>query len=269
MLKISSILALILGSLLLLTVAPARAQVSDRALLSTFCDPALIKGTTCEQAKFYPNGESSACDVKLSDERSGGRFIASGNPLMVISYQSSCERGFLGYGGAVVFEEIAGKYLFRGFQPGKAVNGCVTTARDARQDLLVCLTGQFGQGALSTGVAQILLTRDFDGSVSMALDFLLTGEDDIGAFGANVVTCKQGPKTFGVSKLRAGAQPRTVSAEISFADTETIRTACGKGFPKPKETFGKLSPGEAYVPEGFEKHGRRTIDLVTRQIVPE
>jgi hypothetical protein len=118
-------------------------------------------------------------------------------------------------------------------------------------------------------MAQVLLTRDFDGGVSMALDFLLTAEDDVGAFGANVVACKGEANTFGVSELRAGARPRTVSAEISFADAETIRTACGKGFPRPKETHHTLEPHEAYVPKGFERHARRTFDLVTRQMLPE
>ena len=39
------------------------------------------------------------------------------------------------------------------------------------------------------------------------------------------------------------------------ADAETIKKACNKGFPKPKQTFGKLTRGDAYVPEGFEKRG--------------
>lgn len=46
--------------------------------------------------------------------------------------------------------------------------------------------------------------------------------------------------------LHAAARD-TVTVEIAHADKETIGTACGKGFPKPKQTFGELGTGEAYV----------------------
>ena len=36
----------------------------------------------------------------------------------------------------------------------------------------------------------------------------------------------------------------TVTVSVEYADAATIRTACGKGFPKPKETFGQLPKGE-------------------------
>ena len=52
------------------------------------------------------------------------------------------------------------------------------------------------------------------------------------------------------------------------ADADTVKTACGKSFPKPKETFGTLAKGEAYVPSGFEKKGRLVLDLATRKVVP-
>ena len=48
-----------------------------------------------------------------------------------------------------------------------------------------------------------------------------------------------------------------------------IRTACARGFPKPKETFGKLSPGDAYVPNGYAKRGAFIIDLVTRKVTAQ
>jgi len=63
--------------------------------------------------------------------------------------------------------------------------------------------------------------------------------------------------------------PQTVTVKASHADAETIRKACGKGFPKPKQTFGKLSPGDAYVPSGFEKRGTFMIDLVTRNVTAQ
>ena len=60
--------------------------------------------------------------------------------------------------------------------------------------------------------------------------------------------------------------PKTVKEGVSKADAETIKTACSKGFPKPKEVFGDLVPGDAYVPEGHEKHGKVTIDLATKKV---
>src|SRR5436190_21269058 len=73
-------------------VAPAaRADDADRALLSTFCDAANIKGSACTRAKGYPNGGSRGCDVKLSADRHSGRFVAGSNPLLVVNYESGCE----------------------------------------------------------------------------------------------------------------------------------------------------------------------------------
>ena len=100
-------------------------------------------------------------------------------------------------------------------------------------------------------------------------DLLLTAEDSTGAYGANTVTCKELSHYFGVSKLRAGPRPQTVAVKLEYADAGTIRTACGKGFPRPKELFGKLSRGEAYVPTGYEKKGDFIIDLVTRKVALE
>ena len=51
--------------------------------------------------------------------------------------------------------------------------------------------------------------------------------------------------------------------------SQTIQTACTKGFPRPKEIFGELRSGEAYVPPGHEKTTRFVIDLTTSKAVPE
>jgi hypothetical protein len=141
--------------------------------------------------------------------------------------------------------------------------------RGDRQDSLVCLTGHMGQGYLEGGVALMSFTREYGKGVSIAPDFLLTATDSTGAHGSNVVTCKKKPPAwFELTKLAAGPRKETVAFEATWADAETFKTACGKGFPKPKETFGTLSKGDAYVPEGFEKKGRVIIDLVTRKVLP-
>jgi hypothetical protein len=265
--SIPAILAVALGGASLLTT-PARADDADRALLSTFCDAANIKGSACARAKGYPNAGNRGCDVKLSADRTSGRFIAAGNPLLVVNYESGCEAHATDNGGAVVFEQSSGKPVFRGFAPGSQLNDCVTV-KGKRQDLLACLTGHMGQGILEGGVAQMAFTQDYSNDISISADFLMTTEDSRGAYGANVVTCKERSKYFEVSNIKPGPQPQTVTVKVSYADAATIKKACAKGFPRPKQIFGKLSPGEAYVPDGYAKRGTFTIDLVTRKVTPQ
>jgi hypothetical protein len=262
--------ALTMACALLLAAGPARAEEADRALLSTFCDAADIKGDTCKRAKGYPaSGSKRGCDVKLLGDRFAGKFIASGKPLLVVNYESGCESRANDDGGAVVFEQAGGKYSFVGFQPGVRVNDCLVVARGERQDALVCLTGHIGQGFLEGGVAQLSFTRDYGKGIGIAHDFLLTASDSTGAYGSNVVTCKKKPsKYFELSKLAAGPRKETIAFDATFADADIFKTACGKGFPKPKEVFGTLAKGDAYVPEGFEKKARVILDLATRKVLP-
>ena len=258
--------ALALGACLL--AAAAHANDADRALLATFCDAANIKGSACTRAKGYPNAGNRSCDVKLTADRYSGRFIAAGNRLLVVNYESGCEAHATDNGGAAMFEQSDGKTIFRGFAPGSQAHDCVIVNSE-RQDWLVCLTGHIGQGILEGGVAQMALTQDYSKDISISSDFLLTTEDSTGAYGANVVTCKERSKYFGVSDIKPGPRPQTVSVKASYADAETIRKACAKGFSKPKQTFGKLSPGDAYVPDGYAKRGTFIIDLVTRKVTAQ
>ncbi len=243
--------------------SPALAQdASTRTLLATFCDAGNIKDDTCTHAKGYPAAGKRSCAVKLLGDRFAGRFIASSNPLLAVNYESDCEARANDNGGAVVFELVKGSYSFVGFQPGARVNECVVVPRSEKQDSLVCITGHMGQGYLEGGVAQMLFARDYGKGIGVKFDFLLRSTDSTGATGANVVTCKKKPPAFfEMTKLAAGPRKETVAFDATFADAETFKTACGKGFPKPKETFGTLSKGDAYVPEGFEKKGRVIFDL--------
>ena len=137
-----------------------------------------------------------------------------------------------------------------------------------QQDVLVCITGHVGQGYLEGGVAQMIFTRNYDKDIGISLDFLMTATDSTGAHGANTVACKASSKYFGVSKIAAGPRPMTVTVNVEYADAATIRTACGKGFPKPKETFGSLPKGERYVPDRYVKKGKFVIELATRAVTP-
>ncbi|MBI5323212.1 hypothetical protein [Bradyrhizobium sp.] len=267
--KVVKALALVL-SVFLLTSPTLAQDATDRALLATFCDAANIKGDTCTRAKGYPaSGRKNGCDVKLLKDRFSGRFIASGNPLLVVNYDSGCEARANDDGGSAVFELAGGKYGFVGFQPGARVNDCIVVPRSEKQDSLVCLAGHMGQGYLEGGVAQMAFARDYGKGIGIKHDFLLRATDSTGAHGANVVTCrKKPPAFFELSKLAAGPRKETVAFDASYADADIFRTACGKGFPKPKETFGTLAKGDAYVPPGFENKGRVMIDLATRKVLP-
>ncbi len=127
-----------------------------------------------------------------------------------------------------------------------------------------------GQGILESGIALMSFMQGGKKGIKMSLDMLMMSEDSNGAYGSNVVTCNERPpKYFELSKLAKGPRKDTVTVEASYADAETFRTACGKGFPKPADAIGDLVPGNAYVPDGHEKHGRFIVDLASRKISPQ
>jgi hypothetical protein len=266
--RASTATLLVLAAVFAVVPATAKAQATDQqTLLSAFCDPADVEGSTCKKAKGYPGGR--ACDVKLGEERYSGKFLAADSTLLIVGYDSGCEPHAADSGGSVVFEQSGGATTFKGYQPGYRVNECVSIARNEKQDRLVCLTGHMGQGHLESGVAEMVFSQDASKGIELAYDFLVTAEDSIGAYGSNTVRCRERSKYFSLSKLGVGPRSGTVAVDIGYADAATIKTACRKGFPRPKELFGKLARGEAYVPEGFEKQGRFVIDMATRKVVSE
>ena len=175
--------------------------------------------------------ERGRARLRRQADRHRGRFIASGNPLLVVNCGSGCEAHATDNGGAVVFEQSDGKTILRGFQPGSQVNDCVTL-KGKRRDRLACLTGHIGQGILENGVAQFVFTQDYSKAVSIAPDFLLTAENSTGAYGASVVTCKEGSKYFEVCDIKPGPRPQTLTAKVGYAAAATIGKACDKGFPR-------------------------------------
>jgi hypothetical protein len=187
----------------------------------------------------------------------------------VVNYESGCEPHATNFGGSVIFEQKDGATLFRGYQPGNQANDCIIVARNENQDRLICITGHLGQGHLESGVAEMVFTQDFAGNIDVSLNYFVRADDATGAYGANVVDCKETSVYFGLAKLGAGPGRDTVAVDIAHADQDTIQTACTKGFPRPKEIFGELGPGEAYVPPGHEKKARFVIDLTTSKAVPE
>ena len=268
-----------IGAVILLTLGglplsgPAFAQARDKApdadrpLLATFCDAANIRGSACKRAKGYRSGKR--CDVKLQPDRYSGKFLADGSTLLVVNYESGCEPHATNFGGSVIFEQKDDVTIFRGYQPGFQANDCITLARNEKQDRLICITGHRGQGHLESGVAEMVFTQNFSKTIDVSLNYFVRAEDATGAYGSNVVYCKETSVYFSLAKLGAGPGPDTAAVDIAHADKDTIETACTKGFPRPKEIFGELGPGEAYVPPGHEKKTRIVIDLTTSKAVPE
>ena len=111
----------------------------------------------------------------------------------MVNYDSGCEAHATDDGGSVVFEQVGSKYVFRGFQPGERVNDCITTAKDAQQDAMACLTGHMGQGILESGVALMNFAVGAGGGIRVSTEMLLRAEDSTGAYGANTITCKERP----------------------------------------------------------------------------
>ncbi|MGY3529800.1 hypothetical protein ACVISU_002568 [Bradyrhizobium sp. USDA 4452] len=263
---IAAFLAPALGAAMLVIPSPARAADNDRALLATFCATANIKGSTCTRAKSYPDGR--ACDVKLTQERYVGRFLAAGNALLAVNYESECEPHATDFGGVALFEQNGTATRFIRFLPGAQGHDCIVLPKDERQDLLICAVGHMGQGIVESAVARMEFSRKSGRRIEIAPDFLLRAEDAVSAYGSNVVMCNEGPKYFSLSHLAPGPRRNTVAVDVDLADDETIRTACGEGFPKPKELYHDLAPGEAFVPPGSEKTKRFTIDLLTGKAAP-
>ncbi|BAM91336.1 exported hypothetical protein [Bradyrhizobium oligotrophicum S58] len=262
---------LVLVSLLLCSALPGPADAAstattDRALLSLFCAPKAIAGSTCKDARSYP-AEQGRCDVTLQPGRQQGRFLAAGNPLLLVSYGSGCEPHVTNFGGVAVFEKAGRAYKFLGFQPGVDVSECVIGARVGAQDVLVCLTGWMGQGVIESSVARIVFDSGSDGSFNLSYDVLLQAEDTTSAYLTNFVRCSEQLKYFDLSKLAVGPSPGTVVAGVSYADRETIETACGKGFPKPNkdaEDMREPAAGEGSVPKDYAKTGSVVIDIASR-----
>ena len=85
--------------------------------------------------------------------------------------------------------------------------------------------GHIGQGVLESSVALINFSEDAGKHIKIADDVLLTAEDATGAYGTNVVTCKERSKVFELSKLAAGPRPATVVVDASYADADLIKHA--------------------------------------------
>ena len=258
------ILVAVLGSL---GLQSAFGDSIDQGLLATFCSPAEITGSTCLDAKAYRYGKK--CPVKLGSNRYSGKFLSSNSSLLLVDYESDCEPHITSFGGSVLFEKASKGYIFRGYQPGVRVNGCISIPRNSQQDRLICQTGYMGQGHLETVVVEVIFTQDFSKAIKLSTDTLISAEDSTGAYGVNSVDCKATAEYFGFSKLGVGPQSDTLSLEMVFADSTTIREACRPGSPIPPSAIDSPRVGTAYIAQGAERTSKFIFDLGSRELTPE
>jgi hypothetical protein len=162
--------------------------------------------------------------------------------LLIVNYESGCEPHATNFGGAVIFEQKEGATVFRGYQPGFQANDCITLARNGKQDRLICITGHLGQGHLESGVAEMVFTRDFSKTIDVSLNYFVRAEDATGAYGSNVVDCKETSVYFGLAKLGAG--PGAIpSPSISPTPTRIrSRPHARKVFPARRRSLASLDP---------------------------
>jgi hypothetical protein len=260
------LLAFVMG-LSAVSMQSAFAGTIDEHLLATFCSPSDINGSTCLDAKAYRFGEK--CPVKLGTNRYSGKFLSSNSSLLVVDYSSGCEPHSSEFGGSVLFEKASKGYVFRGYQPGFRMIDCISVAKNTKQDRLLCQTGHTGQGQTETAVAEIVFTQDFSKAIKLNFDALISAMDSTGAYGANSVDCGATTEYFGFSKLGLGPQSDTISLEIRYADSASIRAACRPGAPVPAGVIRKPAAGTAFISDDAEKTSRFVFDLGSRELTPE
>ena len=144
----------------------------------------------------------------------------------------------------MIFEQKDGAFVFKGFQPGFQVNDCITLARNEKQDRLICITGHLGQGHLESGVAEMVFTQDFSKTIDVSLNYFVRAEDATGAYGSNVVECKETSIYFSLAKLGAGPG-RDWSPSISPMPTRTrLRLHAERAFRVRRRSLASLDPAK-------------------------
>jgi Caspase domain len=239
----------------------------DVRLLTTFCGSADIRGSTCVNAKDYQYGRR--CPVKLGANRYSGKFLSSNRSLLIVDYESDCEPHSNSFGGSVLFEKASDGYIFRGYQRGFRVSGCLSIPRTTKQDRLVCQSGGMGQGHMESTVVEVVFTQDAGKKTNLNFDTLVSAEDSTGAYGVNAVDCKATAEYFEISKIGVGPQSDTLSLEIRYADIATIRQACRSGSPTPSGALGTPPAGFAFISPAVERTSRFIFDLRSRELTPE
>jgi len=126
-----------------------------------------------------------------------------------------------------------------------------------------------GQGHAETGIAELVFAQDFSKTIKLSFDTFISAEDSTGAYGVNSVDCSAKTEYFGFAKLGTGPQSDTVSLELRYADSATIRGACRPGSPLPAGALGVPSTGTAFIPQSAEKTSRFIFDLGSRELTPE
>ena len=181
-------------------------------------------------------------------------FLADGRTLLVANYESGCRRPTPPISAAPADLRTGkdGAAVFRGYQPGYQANGCVSLARNGEAGPPDLPSPAISGEAISRSRRRRNGRRHagFLPVTSMLVAGLLRqgGGRDRRLWRQRRSTARKRRFISGLAKLGPGAGARCGRPSISPTPTRTRSgTACTEGFPRPKQTFGELGPGEAYV----------------------
>lgn len=258
--------ALFLTASLTAALAAPKRSADKRAILAAICEKGQIRKGACRKARGYPEGRS--CDIALTGEGGEGRFLGGDTVYLVAGYTSGCEPHASNWGGSLIFERgERRKLMFRGYQPGMAISGCLITARSIGGDRLICTAGWMGQGYESETIGEVVLKTDAPDAVTAELqDLLLAGRSE-DAVGVNAVECDKPVAFFHFAELTAGPSPETIALEAVYADEPLIKTLCAK--PGRNAALGSELPqdNQAYIAKNQQRKGRFVYDLVKRALI--
>jgi hypothetical protein len=177
-----------------------------RRALQAICakDQVDLNNRSCREAINYPDSDpSNPCNVDLGTFYQGN--FLPGKHLLLISYDSDCRTSRAShFGGSALFIQEHGSLFFAGYFPGIKLDDtpvdCVVVRRPKVGESLLCLTFSMNQGIQVTSLTEINITQSNSGYVVSTED-KVTGEDTVGAFGAEQVDCSAHEKRFNVCGL--------------------------------------------------------------------
>lgn len=238
----------------------------DKAILDVICEPGKIRMRECLKAKGYPDGKE--CNVRLTSERIQGRFLGGDTAYLLAFYRSRCETHARQFGGGLVLEKHGDTLLFRGYQPGLVVGGCITVTRDGGGDRLVCVGSWMDQGYETEMLGEVVFKKEEGGTIAASFEEVLSAGRSEGARGADAVECDKEVAYFSIADIARGPAPETVAFDAVYADKPLIDRLCDRLEQNVRPGLAPLMENEAYIARGEAKTGRFVYDLAKGAIVP-
>lgn len=247
-----------------LAAAPAAAQVADAALLSSFCSPQDIQGSTCAKAAGYRR--PGTCDIHLTSTRLAGRFASTRSTTVLVDYDSGCEARSTDNGGTILFQVVDNRYVFQGFNPGFRANQCIVISPSGRRDRLFCLYAHIATGTMNNAVEEFVFVGGWD-NIALARDILLRAEDDSPSGRTpQMFECRNKIAFQTITKLRPGPTPDSIELFATYVDAPGVQRACAPGAPRPKDVAGNDMREYGILSDNMVRQGWFTFDLQTRRV---